>query len=128
MQRSRNHLECIEQAWIYKCIDQCLYQVTFFFIFCKDDSKMLKAFDFFHDVLQRNVTAVTPPPPPPPNGHMTFIVDIIDMRGFPYSTHYLEKADALVCNPDFPNLPQMLTKRLQRIVIYVIVIVMVIYS
>ena len=40
----------------------------FLFIFCKDDSEMLrlsgeKTIEFFHDVLQRNVTAATPPPP-----------------------------------------------------------------
>ena len=42
----------------------------FFFIFCKDDSKMLrlskKTIEFFHDVSQINVTAATPPPPPSP--------------------------------------------------------------
>jgi hypothetical protein len=47
--------------------------------FCKDDSKMLKAFEktheFFHDVLQRNVTAANPPP----NEHTTFLVEKIDM-------------------------------------------------
>jgi hypothetical protein len=41
---------------------------------------MLKAFEktieFFHDVLQRNVTAANPPAP---NEHMTFLVDKIDM-------------------------------------------------
>ena len=31
---------CIEQVWYY-CIHWCLYQVVFFFIFCKDDSEML---------------------------------------------------------------------------------------
>ena len=39
----------------------------FFFIFCKDDSEMLrllkKIIEFFHDVLQRNVTAASPPTP-----------------------------------------------------------------
>ncbi len=39
----------------------------FFFIFCKDDSEMLrlskKTIEFFHDVLQRNVTAANPPNP-----------------------------------------------------------------
>jgi hypothetical protein len=69
MQGRRNNYKCIEQVWYYECIDWCLYQVVLFFIFCKDDSEMLKAFDktikFFH-VLQRNVTAATPPPPPPP--------------------------------------------------------------
>ena len=30
----------IEQ--VYECIDWCLYQVVFFFIFCKDDSEMLR--------------------------------------------------------------------------------------
>ena len=47
----------------------------FFFIFCKDNSEMLrlakKTIEFFHDVLQRNVTAANPPPP---NEHMTFLV------------------------------------------------------
>ena len=60
MQGRRNNYKCIEQVWYYECIDWCLYQVVLFFIFCKDDSEMLKAFDktieFFH-VLQRNVTA-----------------------------------------------------------------------
>jgi hypothetical protein len=40
---------------------------SFFLIFCKDNSEMLKAFEktieFFHDVLQRNVTAANTPPP-----------------------------------------------------------------
>ncbi len=39
----------------------------FFFIFCKDNSEMLrlvkKTIEFFHDVLQRNVTAANPPTP-----------------------------------------------------------------
>ena len=49
-------IECIriEQVWYYECIDWCLYQVVFFFIFCKDDSEMLrlskKTIEFFHDV------------------------------------------------------------------------------
>ena len=52
----------------------------FFFIFCKDNSEMLrlakKTIEFFHDVLQRNVTAANPPPL---NEHMTFLVHKIDM-------------------------------------------------
>ena len=70
----------MEQVWYYECIVWCLYQVVFFFIFCKDGSEMLymafeKAIEFFHDVLLRNVTAA----PPPPNEHMTFLVNKIDM-------------------------------------------------
>ena len=38
-----------------------------------------KTIEFFHDVLQRNVTAANPPPP---NEHMTFLVHKIDMWGF----------------------------------------------
>ncbi len=38
----------------------------FFFIFCKVNSEMLrlakKTIEFFHDVLQRNVTAANPTP------------------------------------------------------------------
>jgi hypothetical protein len=34
-----------------------------------------KTIEFFHDVLQRNVTAANPPP----NEHMTFLVEKIDM-------------------------------------------------
>jgi hypothetical protein len=38
--------------------------------------------------------------PPPPNEHMTFIVDIIYMRGFPYSTtHHLENITRQALSP-----------------------------
>jgi hypothetical protein len=45
---------------------------------------MLKAFEktieFFHDILQRNVTAANPPPTTnTPNEHITFLVDKIDI-------------------------------------------------
>ena len=74
----------IEQVWYYECIDWCLYQVVFFFIFCKDDSKMLRLSKKLSNfsmmtVLQRNVTAANPPSQPPTAVYMTFLVGKIDM-------------------------------------------------
>jgi hypothetical protein len=55
----------------------------FFFIFCKDDSEMLrlskKIIELFHDVYREMSQLQLPPPPPPKKEHMTFLVEKIDM-------------------------------------------------
>jgi hypothetical protein len=56
----------IEQVWYYECIDWCLYQVVFFFIFCKDDSEMLrlsKKLSNFPLMFTEKRHSCKPPPP-----------------------------------------------------------------
>ena len=42
MQGRRNNIHVYAGMVYYECFDWFLYQVVFFFIFCKDDSEMLR--------------------------------------------------------------------------------------
>jgi hypothetical protein len=62
MQGRRNNINVYRTGMVLRMYRLVFVSSCFLFIFCKDDSEMLrlsgeKTIEFFHDVLQRNVTA-----------------------------------------------------------------------
>jgi hypothetical protein len=53
-----------------------------------------KTIEYFHDVY-RETSQLQTPPPPPPNEHMTFLVEKMDMWGFPYRDEVIPRLTIL---------------------------------
>ena len=76
-------LSIFRRLWYYECFEWCLYQVVFYFIFCKDDSEMLRLSKKLSNFPMMFTEKRHSCKPPPPNEHMTFLVEKIDMWGLP---------------------------------------------